>query len=253
MAKGICVFSISLILMACISASAQDTVTVPLNFRAGFDLAGPVLQALSKDLVSYGAVASIDLNESFAAIGGIRYSSFSVSEYSYDFKSRGLTFVFGADKNFIKPKMMAGKHYAGIGIRYGLTFYGQEAPRLEYTNPWGTGSSSLPLTHHTGHFLELTPGVRTELFPGVTIGWNLYLRLLLGAGTGDHLKPVYMPGYGDGSSGVATGAAYYVSISIPYKKIKVFIKPKPVPEEPEVENVTVPATNNLRSGTGSRL
>ena len=253
MAKGICVFSISLILMAGISASAQDTVTVPLNFRAGFDLAGPVLQALSKDLVSYGAVASIDLNESFAAIGGIRYSSFSVSEYSYDFKSRGLTFVFGADKNFIKPKMMAGKHYAGIGIRYGLTFYGQEAPRLEYTNPWGTGSSSLPLTHHTGHFLELTPGVRTELFPGVTIGWNLYLRLLLGAGTGDHLKPVYMPGYGDGSSGVATGAAYYVSISIPYKKIKVFIKPKPVSEEPEVENVTVPATNNLRSGTGSRL
>ncbi len=253
MAKGICVFSISLLLLTGIRTAAQDTVTVPLNFRAGFDIAGPVLQALNRNLVSYGALISVDLNENFAAVGGIRYSSFSASEYSYDFRSRGLTFVMGADKNFIKPKMMAGKHYAGIGLHYGLTFYGQEVPRLEYTNPWGTGASSLPLSRHAGHFLELTPGVRTELFPGVTIGWNLYLRLLLGAGTGDHLKPVYLPGFGDGSSGVATGAAYYVSISIPYKKIRVFIRPKPVPEEQEVDDVTVPSTNTVRSGTGSRF
>lgn len=253
MVKGICVFSISLMLLTSSLATAQDTVTVPLHFRAGFDIAGPLLKAIDRDLISYGALASADLNETFSAVGGIRYSSFSTSQYSYDYKSRGLTFIIGADKNFIKPRVMAGKYYAGIGLRYGLTFYGQEASRIEYTNPWGTGLSTLPLTHHTGHFLELSPGVRAELFKGVTIGWNLSLRLKLSSGAGSHLKPVYMPGFGDGSSGAATGASYFVSVTIPYKKIKVIIKPKVVSESEEGEGVEQQSTTTGGSGAGGRF
>ena len=251
--KGICVFSISLMLFGGTWATAQDTIIVPLNFRAGFDIAGPVFQALDRDLVSYGAAASIDLNESLSAVGGLRYSSFSTSQNSYDYKSRGLTFIIGADKNFIKPKVMAGKYYAGIGLRYGLTFYGQEASRLEYTNPWGTGSATLPLTRHAGHFLELTPGVRAELFKGVTIGWNLSLRLLISTGAGEHLKPVYLPGYGDGSSATATAASYYVSITIPYKKIRVIIKPKIVTGDEEDVGGEQPPANTSGSGVGGRF
>jgi hypothetical protein len=96
----------------------------------------------------------------------------------------------------------------------------------------------MPLSHHTGHFLEITPGVRTELFNGVTIGWNVYMRLLISAGAGKDLNPIWMPGFGDASSRMTTGAEYYVSFSIPYKKIKVIIKPKRVEEDEEGEEGT---------------
>lgn len=248
MARRTCIFFISLFLLAETVAVSQDTVTVPLHVRAGFDISGPVMKLVTKDLISYGVAASADINSSIAATAGVRYSSYRSSDVLYDFMSRGLSFTAGADYNFIKANVSHGRYSAGIGLRYGLSFYREEAPMLRYTNEWGAGETSVPAESHTGHFMEITPGVRAELFRGVTIGWNLYMRLLLSAGAGKDLKPVWMPGYGPGTSGMTTGAEYYVSISIPYRKIKVYIKPKVRETEEEETEVT-----NTGSGTGTGL
>lgn len=238
MAKGTCVCFISLFLLMGSRAASQDTVTIPLHVRAGFDVSGPLLHLLNDDLISYGVVASLDLNQAISLNAGLRYTTFSSVEYNYNFSSRGASIVIGADYNFMKPKTAQGKFNAGIGLRYGLSFYSQQASGIKYTNKWGEGVSSMPLSHHTGHFLEITPGVRTELFNGVTIGWNVFMRLLISAGAGKDLNPIWMPGFGDASSRMTTGAEYYVSFSIPYKKIKVVIKPKRVEEYEEGEEGT---------------
>ena len=248
MVRRTCIFFISLFLLSETVAVSQDTVTVPLHVRAGFDISGPVMKLVTKDLISYGVAASADINSSIAATAGVRYSSYRSSDVLYDFMSRGLSFTAGADYNFIKANVSQGRYSAGIGLRYGLSFYREEAPMLRYTNEWGAGETSVPAESHTGHFMEITPGVRAELFRGVTIGWNLYMRLLLSAGAGKDLKPVWMPGYGPGTSGMTTGAEYYVSISIPYRKIKVYIKPKVRETEEEETEVT-----NTGSGTGTGL
>jgi hypothetical protein len=62
-----------------------------------------------------------------------------------------------------------------------------------------------------------------------------------------------MPGYGDATSGMTTGAEYYVSFSIPYKKIRVIVKPKREEEEEEegVEGTDGSGTTNPTTGTGS--
>ena len=255
MAKRTCIFFISLFMVAETVAFSQDTVTVPLHVRTGFDLSGPVMKLVSNDLISYGILGSADINSSIAATAGVRYSSFKSSEVLYDFRSRGLSFTAGVDYNFIKANVSQGKYYAGIGLRYGLSFYSEEAPVLRYTNVWGAGETLVPLERHTGHFLEITPGVRTQLLPGVTVGWNLYMRLLISAGAGKDLKPVWMPGYGPGTSGMSTAAEYYISISIPYRKIKVYIKPKvrdSEEEETEGENTGTGNTTGT-SGFSNRL
>ena len=248
MARRTCIFFISLFLFAETVAVSQDTVTVPLHIRAGFDISGPVMKLVTKDLISYGIAASADINSSLAATAGIRYSSYNSSDVLYDFMSRGLSITAGADYNFIKANVSQGRYSAGIGLRYGLSFYREEAPMLRYTNEWGAGETSVPAAGHIGHFMEITPGVRAQLFPGVTIGWNLYMRLLISAGAGKDLKPVWMPGYGPGTSGMTTGAEYYISISIPYRKIKVYIKPKVRDTEEEENEVT-----DTGSGTGTGL
>ena len=255
MARRTCIFFISLFLLAEIAAVSQDTVTVPLHVRAGFDISGPVMKLLSRDLVSYGVLASADLNSSLAATAGVRYSSYRSSDVLYDFRSNGLSFTAGVDYNFMKANVSQGRYSAGIGLRYGLSFYSEQASMLRYTNKWGAGETFVPFDRNTGHFLEITPGVRAELFRGVTIGWNLYMRMLISAGAGKDLKPVWMPGYGPGTSGMTTGAEYYISISIPYKKIKVFIKPKvreSDEEETEGEN-TGRDTGTGTSGFTNRL
>jgi hypothetical protein len=54
--------------------------------------------------------------------------------------------------------------------------------------------------------------------------------MLLSAGTGRDLRPVYFPGYGNGTKSLVTGMSYYFVVNIPYKKINV-IRKKEVPEE----------------------
>jgi hypothetical protein len=256
MAKRTCIFFISIFLMAGGRAVSQDTVTVPLHLRAGFDLSGPLMKLINNELISYGVLTSADVNSALTLSAGIRYSSFHREQHNYDFSSHGTSIVAGADYNFIKAKTSEGRYYAGIGLRYGISIYREEAPMIKYTNEWGAGESGLPVSHHAGHFLEITPGVRTELLPGLTIGWNLYMRLLISAGAGKDLKPVWMPGYGAATSGMTTGAAYYISLSIPYKKIKVIIKPR-TPEtegEDEGESGDVNSvTQNFSSGSSGRL
>ncbi|MCI0523121.1 MAG: DUF6048 family protein, partial [Bacteroidales bacterium] len=232
---------------------AQDTVTIPLNVRAGFDISGPVMHLIGSDLVSYGAIASVDFNEQYSASMRLRYSSYSISEYNYDFQSSGVSVVVSGDYNFLKPKVSGGKYFTGMGFGYGLSFYSQEASRIEYTNPWGTGSDSFSPSSHTGHFIEVTPGVRTELFPGVALGWNLVVRMLISSGAGRDIKPVWMPGFGDATSRMSTGAEYYVSITIPYKKIRVVIKPKKeLTEEDGEENPEITPSGSSFT-TGGRL
>lgn len=254
MAKRTCISFFSLLLyLAGSSAVAQDTVTVPLHLRAGFDISGPLLKFVNKDLISYGILTSVDITEAVTLNAGVRYSSFHTERHIYDFSSRGLSIVTGAEYNFLKANVSKGKYYAGIGLRYGLSLYAEEAPVIRYTNAWGEGVSSIPLSRHAGHFLELTPGFRTELFPGVTIGWNLYMRLLISAGAGKDLKPVWMPGYGPATKGMATAAEYYISFSIPYKKRKVIILPKTEDTEYDEEGEQVTAPTGTSSGFGGRL
>jgi len=78
------------------------------------------------------------------------------------------------------------------------------------------------------------------------------MRLLISSGAGKDLNPMWMPGYGDATSGMTTGAEYYVSFSIPYKKIRVIIKPKREEEDEEgEEGAEDSGTTNTTTGTGS--
>ncbi len=252
MAIRICIFFISLLLAGEALTWSQDTVTVPLYIRAGVDLSGPVMKLVSKELISYRVNASTDLTPALAVTTAIGYSSYHSTRPIYDFRSRGMDIRAGVDYNFLKANISKGEHYAGIGMRYGLSFYREEASMIRYTNEWGAGETTLPPERHTGHFVELTPGVRTRLFPGVTIGWNIYLRLLLSTGAGSGLKPVWMPGYGTGTSPTAAWAEYYISLTLPYRKVKTIIRPKVQESDDDDERQGVTTSGSVMPGVTGR-
>lgn len=223
-----------MIMLSGINLKGQDTVMFPLKIRAGVDIAGPGIYAGNKDNLSLEGYISFDRNEKTSYVFEAGYLDYKYSQYNYSYKSNGVFARLGADFNMLNPSSSAGKHWAGIGLRYGIGIFKAETPSYEYNNYWGSITSSIPSRASTGHFIEVVPGVRTELFRNFSMGWNIRLKLLIAGGGGKDLRPIYFPGYGNGGKRTAAGITYYISWNIPYKTKRVIT----LPEEPEEEEET---------------
>jgi len=226
--KRISVYFISLlILIFAHPATAQDSIKVPLNIRAGIDVLGPAYYFFNPDnLTIEGQIAwEYDSKKSFVLEGG--YHDFSYSQYNYDYLSKGVFFRTGIDFNLLDPFLAEGKYYAGLGLRYGLSIYNDEVTSFKQDNYWGTGTGYVASSGHIGHFIEVDPGIRTGIFKNISIGWNIRLRILIYSGTDKDLKAVSIPGYGNGTKSFSPGMNYYIVFNIPYKSVIV----KPAPEK----------------------
>jgi hypothetical protein len=220
--------------------SGQDTVLFPLKIRAGIDFAGPGIYLSDKNNLCLEAFFSFDKNEKMAWVLETGYLNYKYSQYNYNYASRGVFTRLGVDFNLLKTETSLGKYWAGIGLRYGLSLFSSETPSFQQETYWGTVTSSIPSKNALGHFFEITPGVRTEIFRNVTIGWTIRLKLLISGGGGRDLRPIYFPGYGNGGKPTAAGISYFLSWNIPYKIKTVILKP----EEVEVDEDTEEADTN---------
>ena len=211
---------------------AQDTVLFPLKIRAGLELSGPVIYLTDKNNLSIEGFLSFDRNEKMAYVIEAGYLNYKYSQYNYDYLSKGVFARLGVDFNLLKPEMSLGKYWAGVGLRYGLSFFTSETHSFQHENYWGIVTSSIPPKASMGHFLEFTPGVKTELFKNLSIGWTVRLKLLISGGGGKDLRPIYFPGYGNGGNRATAGISYFLTWNIPFKTKTVITKPE-VPEEME--------------------
>jgi len=215
----------------------DSVVVVPLKIRAGLEISGPVIYFTNNSMLNLEGFVTTDLNEKISVLLGGGYSDYSYSQYNYEFQTKGLFFKAGADFNLLRPEMAEGKYWAGLGLHYGLTRFTFETPSFKHENYWGIVSSSLASQTNWGHYVEVSGGFKAELFRNFSIGWLISLRKLIYTGADKDLRPVYYPGYGEGGRSLSYGLNYYISLNIPYKKIKVKIKPEPV-EEPSGDEET---------------
>jgi hypothetical protein len=208
---------------------AQDSIKVPLNIRAGFDIYGPGSYIANRNNLTLEGFVAMERDSKKSWVLEAGYQNFKYSQYNYSYISKGVFLRGGIDFNFIQPFLAAGKYWAGIGLRYGLSIYSSEFPSFKQENNWGTGTGSIASTVHAAHFVEASPGIKTEIFKNVSIGWNLRLRLMVYTGTKKDIKPVSVPGYGNGAKSFSPGINYYIIFNFPYKSVYV---------RPEVEKVT---------------
>ena len=244
------VYFISLLLfLSCglVKVSAQDTIPIPLKIKIGLEVSGPAIYFTNKNILNEEGYISLDLDEKRSVILAAGYLSYKYSQYNYTYLNKGSFVRVGMDFNLLKADKSQGKYWAGIGLRYGLSRFNSQVPAFEKTDYWGTTSSSISSKVNWGHFVEFTPGVRTEIFNHLSIGWSVSLRMLLYTGTGKNLRPIYFPGFGDGTKTITAGLNYFIVWNIPYKKIKVILK-KEVKEEPEDNTDT---NNNGTNNTNS--
>ena len=244
-------YSISLLLLlTCnlIQVKAQDTIPIPLKIKVGMEVSGPAIYYSDKNILNAEGYISVDLDEKKSVMFAAGYLNYKYSQYNYSYLNRGSFIRVGIDFNLLKPDKSLGKYWAGIGLRYGLSRFTSQVPFYDKEDYWGTTSSSIAQRANWGHFVEVSPGFRAEIFRNFSIGWSVSLRMLLYTGTGKDLKPVYFPGFGDGTKTVNAGLSYFIVWNIPYKKINAIIK-KEVPEESDDKSDTNP--NATKSNTGT--
>ncbi|HLN56431.1 MAG TPA: DUF6048 family protein [Bacteroidales bacterium] len=232
--------SIFLLVTAIVPAKGQDTVDVPLNIRIGAEMLGPSIYLIDKKTLSAEGNVYLDLNEKTSLMIGGGYSNYSYSQYNYDYRAKGIFFKTGADLNLMGVEKARGKFFAGVGFHYGISISSLEVPSFTTQNYWGTVTSNIPLTSGAAHFLEATPGVRTELFKNFSLGWTINIRWLFHKGMNSDLNPLYLPGFGNAGKSVSSGISYFITFNIPYKNKRVIMMPPP-PEEPEEEMPANPA------------
>jgi hypothetical protein len=220
------IFSFSLLLMPFpnygqTGSEKPDSVDFPLNIRAGMEVTGPLIYFTNKNLFNAEFYASVDLNERHTVFLGGGISDFAYSQYNYEYKSSGFYLKTGVDFNLLKPQTSSGKYWGGIGIRYGLSSFRSETPSFWHENYWGRTISSLPESSYLGHYIEIAPGFRAEMFSHFSMGWSISLRRLLFSSAGRDLRPIYFPGFGPGANQYSAGIGYYFTWNIPYKTIRV--------------------------------
>jgi hypothetical protein len=241
MKKKTYVYFISLLIL-CLAGPiyAQDTVDMPLKIRIGFELSGPAMFMFDQNTLSTEAYVMADLNEKRSVMLGTGILKYKYSQYNYDYNANGFFIRTGMDFNLLEAPKSQGIYWAGIGLHYGLTRYSSEVPSFTTENYWGKVTSSIDRRAAWGHFVEVAPGVRAEVFKNVSIGWTVSLRLMIYSGTGKDLRPLYLPGFGNGANKTAAAMSYFITWNIPYKRIRVITKP-PAPEEEEepAENIGI--------------
>jgi hypothetical protein len=205
---------------------------IPLKIKVGFEVSGPVIHYFDKNIFNTDAFVSIDLNEKISAVLGGGYLNYTYSQYNYEYLSKGMFTRAGIDFNLLKPEKSQGKYWAGIGLRYGLSVFTSETPSFQHENYWGIATSSIAQETKWAHFIEVSPGVRTEIFRNFTMGWTISLRMMVYNGAGKDTRSIYVPGFGNAANSVSAGLGYFFVWNIPYKKIKV-IQKKEEPEQPE--------------------
>ncbi len=229
---------------------AQDTITYPLRINVGFEASGPVIYYSNRNLQSLEGYVSLDLDEKRSVSMNIGYLNYKYSQYNYSYMNIGNYVRLGIDFNLLKPERSMGKYWAGIGLKYGLTRYNSVTPELSKENYWGLTSSSIPGRKNWGHFVEIDPGVRAEMFKYFSMGWTINLRMLVHAGGSKDLRPIYLPGFGNATKTISAGLSYFLIWNIPYKKIRVIPK-KEVTEEPDEEDNTNKTNNGTNMNSGS--
>jgi hypothetical protein len=246
-------YSISLLFLlnfGRVQVQAQDTIPIILKIKVGMEVSGPAIYYSDKNILNAEGYISVDLDEKRSVMFAAGYLNYKYSQYNYTYLNKGSFIRAGIDFNLLQPDKSLGKYWAGIGLRYGLSRFNSEVPSFEKENYWGTATSSIVQKINWGHFVEVSPGVRAEIFKNFSMGWSINLRMLIYTGTGKDLRPVYFPGFGNGTKTISTGMSYFVVWNIRYKKINAIMK-KEVPEETDDKNNTT-TTGNEQPGSGIR-
>jgi len=143
-------------------------------------------------------------------------SEMKLEKYNFNILSSGTFLRLGIDRNFLQRAYNENEIIYG-GLRLAGSRFTQEARDVTVPNGyWEDLSTSVPPHQVSAVWIEITAGIRAELFRNVFIGWSIQSRMFLNTGEAA-FAPYYVPGYGTTKKNTSLGIQYVIAYRIPYK------------------------------------
>lgn len=175
----------------------KDSVPVMRGFAVSFDIAGPIVLALS-DYGEYEAALRLNLHDQYFPIVEVGYGKAEhhddVTELYY--KTQAPYFRVGCDLNVLKNKHSNNRLYAGL--RYAYTSYKVDMARETFQDPvwqWDT-SFSVEGDPCRQHWMEAVIGLDTKIVGPLHVGWTVRYKVRLSHKDSSAGNTWYVPGYG---------------------------------------------------------
>ncbi|PQJ11230.1 hypothetical protein CJD36_005335 [Flavipsychrobacter stenotrophus] len=185
----------------------------------GINILRPVINAYSTDKYGYEFAADYYLkNELYlAAEGGWGTSTVTYTDLKYN--TSNYFFRAGFNK-YLFPRQDA-KDWGGLFMGLRLATAGIDRSAATYTvidSLWGNNTGSLAGKSFNAYWMEITAGVRVELYKGLMAGWNIRGKFLLNGKSFNDLSPLYVAGYGRGDKTSAFDFNFYLSYAVRWKR-----------------------------------
>ncbi|HET9571206.1 MAG TPA: DUF6048 family protein [Bacteroidales bacterium] len=196
----------------------EPVVFIPTyqGINLGVELGKPLLGLISNDK-GYSIKADVNLKNTWFPTVELGYSSYDrTAESGTRCLASGNYFKIGVNKsltylgNKAQNMFYAGAHYGFTSFKYILN-------HLAWTdNYWGNNALT-DLVDQPGvvGWLELTVGVRVNVWGPFSLGWSGQYKSTLHVSGGSYSNPAYIPGYGENLKPMA-GLAFHLYCQLPF-------------------------------------
>lgn len=208
-------FSLCLLLLAFPAfsqhAAQPDTGMKYHQIRLGIDIAKPIGNVFQQNHYSYEAALDYLIKkEVYATLeAGFGRSNIDYPDLKYTTSN---TFVkIGVDKSMVPRLFSSDWDMLFVGLRYGMAFIQRdEATFTTNDDFWGTTTGTIAGKSFTGHWAELTVGIRVELFKGFYAGYTGRAKFLINQKAFRELPPDFIAGYGKGEKNTNFDFNFYL-------------------------------------------
>lgn len=202
--------------------SSADKVPAADTFhqlRVGFDIMKPILNSKASERKSYDFELDwYHRKELYFVLEGGFGSSYQDSTY-LRYSSKNSFLRVGVSKSILTKLYPGDWDWAFIGMRYAMGFINRtDAVYTIYDPIFGNSTGTVPGVNLTAHWLELTGGVKVELYNGIFAGWNIRGRFILNGKKIRELPPPYIAGYGRGDKNSIFDFNFYLNYAIRWKR-----------------------------------
>jgi hypothetical protein len=185
----------------------------------GFDIFQPIINHYQGDRHAFELEADYYYRDQyyFVAEGGWGGANVNYPDLKYNTTN---TFVrLGINKNVMSRDRPSDWDMMFIGARIGTAAVSRSSASYTTTDSvWGNTAGTVGPSTFSAYWMEITGGMRVEVFKGFSAGWTIRGKFLLSHGAFKDLPPLYIAGYGKGDNNAIFDANLYISYSIRWKR-----------------------------------
>ena len=212
-------------------AIISDTVSnsqlwAPTMIRIGYDLIGPLQNAISRARGGWELSGEVDFNK-FFVVTEFGNEHFDYGDSSYHYRSDGNYLRLGFDLNMI-PRDKYGS-VLFFGFRYATSRFDETISGETNVFQWGSAYMNEKNTKVKSTWIEFTAGMKAKVWKQLYMGYTLRLKVSPSINGEQNLETYRIPGYGLQSKPNFWGINYYVSWRFDFRK--KYVRPQKNPKE----------------------